>query len=1015
MSLRYLFGPVTPRFAEQNLREPRRAGWCKTYGPPGSDVPTLAADTWPAVCDRLPAGWRPDALVLHLASAPPPEWVWSAQVPVVGLVTGWPLLWHALRRQLAFCDLVVAGPAAASRLVHTGIRNILEANLFGCERLYLEQPCPASPRDLDVLVVSNLPPAALREQAPVLGRVARIGQRRRVAIRCGVFGNEYRKLLFRSRIVLNHSVAGECTFRPFEAAAAGALLFQEAGNLELPAWLRPDQECVYYGPEDVEERLEHYLANEPRREQLVEAARSRVAGCCWETLWQEQVPRIESALSAAREQPHRPAPDSDERLLARCWRILGQPAAGDETLVRDLRETLAHRPESVALHLAKGLVLANTAPPSAAEALPSLQTALRLAPHSSVACLSAAEALVLAGERRVALEQARQGLDLLAGSAELSSDDLEWLPFPPAFDTLRVEWERAAWSNAGDRLAEGRAKQALLRWRLHALVAELAGELPAAYEAVLARPDLPSSWSLLGASLVRAGQPLQAERHLLQALELNPFDAAAARTLASVGGGTSLAEERRALARVAPQLLPPEPWLTQPQPDTAVTIVAGKRRRRKRLSLTIITLNEERNLPDCLTSVAGLADEIIVADTGSTDRTREIASRLGARVVEAPWCEDFAAARNAALEQATGDWVWWLDADDRLDAANHRHAAELFDQLGDEPDAYAMKVRSRLNARGTAVRLLDQVRLFPRHPDVRWRYRVHEQIMPAVNRRGGHLRWSSVVIDHHGYQDRKARQGKLQRNWQLLRLENAEHPDDPYTLFNLGWTAFDLGQAEEALGYLRHSLQRVRPTASYVRKLHVLLAQAHARLRQGSEALAVCDEALARFPDDRELLFERAVLLHQAGDAAAAEASLRELQAVHPGQYLASVDAGLCGYRALHLLGDLCRAQGRLAEAEKHWRSAVDERPDHAPLWACLGELWLNAQRWSDVEEAARRLAECDQGTSQSVLLRARGCLARGEAGTARQLVEEGLAAAPTARSLRQFLEQFQSGGRGTT
>src|SRR5207247_6229676 len=92
LSLRYLFGPVTSRFAEQNLQGPRRAGWCKTFGPAGSDVPTLASDSWPAVCDRLPPGWRPDAVVLHLASAVPPEWVWSAQVPVVGLVTGCPLI-----------------------------------------------------------------------------------------------------------------------------------------------------------------------------------------------------------------------------------------------------------------------------------------------------------------------------------------------------------------------------------------------------------------------------------------------------------------------------------------------------------------------------------------------------------------------------------------------------------------------------------------------------------------------------------------------------------------------------------------------------------------------------------------------------------------------------------------------------------------------------------------------------------------------------------------------------------
>src|SRR5262249_11606963 len=202
---------------------------------------------------------------------------------------------------------------------------------------------------------------------------------------------------------------------------------------------------------------------------------------------------------------------------------------------------------------------------------------------------------------------------------------------------------------------------------------------------------------------------------------------------------------------------------------------------RKRVSLTMIVRNEESNLPECLTTAADLVDEGIIADTGSTDRTREIASRFGARVVDSPWADNFGAARNASLQAATGDWIWWLDADDRLDSANRDRARTLFARLGNEKDAYAMKVRSRLNAAGTAARLLDQVRLFPNHPDIRWHYRVHEQIMPAVRSQGGDLRWADVTIEHTGYQDRAMRRGKLERNFRLLQLDHAERPEDPYT------------------------------------------------------------------------------------------------------------------------------------------------------------------------------------------------------------------------------------------
>jgi glycosyltransferase involved in cell wall biosynthesis len=79
--------------------------------------------------------------------------------------------------------------------------------------------------------------------------------------------------------------------------------------------------------------------------------------------------------------------------------------------------------------------------------------------------------------------------------------------------------------------------------------------------------------------------------------------------------------------------------------------------------------------------VRELVDEIIVVDTGSTDRTKEIALQLGARVFDFKWVDSFAAARNESLRRATGEWIFWLDADDRLDEANRQKLAVLFDEL----------------------------------------------------------------------------------------------------------------------------------------------------------------------------------------------------------------------------------------------------------------------------------------------------------------------------------------------
>src|SRR5579862_4543236 len=101
------------------------------------------------------------------------------------------------------------------------------------------------------------------------------------------------------------------------------------------------------------------------------------------------------------------------------------------------------------------------------------------------------------------------------------------------------------------------------------------------------------------------------------------------------------------------------------------------------VSLCMIVRDEEANLPHCLDGVLPLVDEVRIADTGSTDRTVDVARDLGALVTSFPWRDDFAAARNASMEGATQPWIFWLDADDRLDAENCAKLATLFSSLSD--------------------------------------------------------------------------------------------------------------------------------------------------------------------------------------------------------------------------------------------------------------------------------------------------------------------------------------------
>jgi hypothetical protein len=214
MPRRYLFGPVTPDVADQTLHGPRQAGDCLTFDPAGATDLTIGpTDTWESVCARLPAGWQPDFIVLHVPYTTIPACLWSAPVPLVGWAEDWNLLWHGYRRRLRHCDLILADSAGVEAFARQGISQARTVNLFGCKRAFLEAMPVDGPRDIDVLFVGNLHPAVQRERLPWLARLARLGQRWRVVIQTGVFGDGYRALLARARIVFNRSIRGECNLR----------------------------------------------------------------------------------------------------------------------------------------------------------------------------------------------------------------------------------------------------------------------------------------------------------------------------------------------------------------------------------------------------------------------------------------------------------------------------------------------------------------------------------------------------------------------------------------------------------------------------------------------------------------------------------------------------------------------------------------------------------------------------------------------------------------------------------
>jgi hypothetical protein len=133
--------------------------------------------------------------------------------------------------------------------------------------------------------------------------------------------------------------------------------------------------------------------------------------------------------------------------------------------------------------------------------------------------------------------------------------------------------------------------------------------------------------------------------------------------------------------------------------------------------------------------------------------------------------------------------------------------------------------------------VVDHVRLFPIRPGVRWTYRVHEQILPSLNRAKVKVRWTDVVIRHDGYADPGVEARKLERNVKILERELAKRPDDPFVLFNLGASAVQRKKYHATLGLLERSLGLSTLRDSIVRKLDALFSPVHQTTGNSHEAL----------------------------------------------------------------------------------------------------------------------------------------------------------------------------------
>lgn len=207
------------------------------------------------------------------------------------------------------------------------------------------------------------------------------------------------------------------------------------------------------------------------------------------------------------------------------------------------------------------------------------------------------------------------------------------------------------------------------------------------------------------------------------------------------------------------------------------------------LSVCMIVKNEEKNVSDCLESIKDVADEIIIVDTGSTDKTKEVVSNYNVQIFDFNWIDDFSAARNFSLSKATGDFVCWLDADDIVE--NPEEINNLLKESDSKIYNFNIKYGNDL---------FSQARLFRNYYNIKFSGRVHEY--PIID----NLSVKDTAINVIHKTEKHITEDRTDRNFRILQKEIEEDPNNTRALFYLGNALKELTRWDEAIEVYRKYL-----------------------------------------------------------------------------------------------------------------------------------------------------------------------------------------------------------------
>lgn len=290
----------------------------------------------------------------------------------------------------------------------------------------------------------------------------------------------------------------------------------------------------------------------------------------------------------------------------------------------------------------------------------------------------------------------------------------------------------------------------------------------------------------------------------------------------------------------------------------------------KLITVAFIVKNEEKTLPNAIKSVSRIADEIIVVDTGSTDRTIEKAEALGAKIFHFDWCNDYSAARNTSIKYSTSKWILYLDADEELAKESSTIIRELAQKSEKNTGALLCEIKSSYFDLDNST--LMYTGKYPRffrnigYPVLHFFGKVHEQISTSLLERNYQMLESPLIIEHHGYAiSQQEMSDKLKRHLKTLREHVEQEPYNGYSWYHLGNTLFQMKQYSECREILENAIKCDNLSKLLSANTSILISRVYEELKDMKSAMDWAHKALSYIENYEFALKRKAEILDKVG------------------------------------------------------------------------------------------------------------------------------------------------------